>query len=434
MRLIRISKGQMGKSVNYCPCSFLKYTLLILFLFGVNINLHAQDYDGDGIADVSDNCPTTPNADQIDKDNDGVGDACENPSSSDVDLDEWPDNLDNCPSNNNNTQYDHDNDGVGNYCDTDLANCETHPPACLNGGLLIERPITNPRSAACLCLCPSHFTGSDCSSSGSGPPNYPSYPIYTDRDFDGVSNVSDNAPYMANSSQTDTDSDGVGDATDNCYLTANASQTDTDDNGIGDACESFVFPVTLLSYKAKLESGRIQLTWTTGEEINNHSFILEKSTDGKEFVRWQEVLAAGGDRQTATTYETWDDQINNLIFHYYRLNQVDIDGTSRIIGIAEVDTRPYVNILPEIQLFPNPVENPSEISLKITDPYGEVTENYLASIFDMQGKKINTQRIPSKHTITGEYQLNLAEGLPGGLYFLSVNSSRWIKKISISIK
>ncbi len=38
------------------------------------------DADGDGVADSTDNCPTTSNPTQADWDNDGVGDACDAPS------------------------------------------------------------------------------------------------------------------------------------------------------------------------------------------------------------------------------------------------------------------------------------------------------------------------------------------------------------------
>ncbi len=39
-----------------------------------------QDTDGDGVPDVIDNCPTVPNPDQTDTNNDGFGDACVDPT------------------------------------------------------------------------------------------------------------------------------------------------------------------------------------------------------------------------------------------------------------------------------------------------------------------------------------------------------------------
>ena len=43
---------------------------------GIGDNSDADD-DGDGVADTTDNCPYTANADQADADNDGIGTACD---------------------------------------------------------------------------------------------------------------------------------------------------------------------------------------------------------------------------------------------------------------------------------------------------------------------------------------------------------------------
>jgi len=61
---------------------------------------------------------------------------------------------------------------------------------------------------------------------------------YTDdADGDGVSDASDNCPFVANRDQADSDGDGVGDACDNCVNTPNPDQSDINGNGQGDACD-----------------------------------------------------------------------------------------------------------------------------------------------------------------------------------------------------
>lgn len=58
------------------------------------------DSDGDGIPDTLDNCPGTPNANQLDTDGDGVGDVC-----------------DNCPTIPNSDQADLNENGIGDVCE-----------------------------------------------------------------------------------------------------------------------------------------------------------------------------------------------------------------------------------------------------------------------------------------------------------------------------
>jgi len=87
----------------------------------------AADFDGDGVPDARDTCVEVANADQLDSDADGTGDACD----LDDDGDELADEDDNCPLVANPDQTDTDGDGVGDLCppETDSGcNAASGPP------------------------------------------------------------------------------------------------------------------------------------------------------------------------------------------------------------------------------------------------------------------------------------------------------------------
>jgi PKD repeat protein len=124
---------------------------------GTDATQGQSDFDGDGVPNAIDNCPSVSNADQtIDfydagRNPSGLGNAC-NP---DLDNDGIANAVDNCPTTQSTNLADFDSDGMGDACDPDV-------------------------------------------------------------DGDGVGNTSDDCPTIPNASQTDSNDDGTGDA---CQLT-----------------------------------------------------------------------------------------------------------------------------------------------------------------------------------------------------------------------
>ena len=263
------------------------------------------DSDRDGLGDVCDNCPVLSNPDQSSRDSDGLGDVCDNcpdtynGSTEDLDNDRKFDVFED--SNHNGTLDGCITDPVTGrtVCaeDRDYDGRLTSPFGCegseredinCNGFLDFETdknlngildpdedvgiPCSNPY------ICPNGIEnehGGTVSTKGNGKfdtedrngdfiindtpfpdwvdfngngfPDYgefrsPEGPDHTDGDQDGIGDICDNCPEVANPEQVDGDQDGVGDPCDNCPDIPNPGQQDGDRDGVGDACTFYGNP------------------------------------------------------------------------------------------------------------------------------------------------------------------------------------------------
>lgn len=146
---------------------------------------------------------------------------------------------------------------------------------------------------------------------------------------------------------------------------------------------NFILPVGLMTFSGQRIGSDNVLSWRTSFEFNNHGFEVLRSVDGRNFekVSYVNSLAEDGNSQVQLNYTFRDQKVNNITY-FYRLRQVDFDGTSKLTSIVKIDGGPIANTLRINSVFPNParsvvntmVEAPGadKLNITITDMNGRV--------------------------------------------------------------
>ena len=137
-------------------------------------------------------------------------------------------------------------------------------------------------------------------------------------------------------------------------------------------------PVTLLQFVASRKNEQVHLQWSTVNEVNNKQFVVERSADRSHFAEIA-TIAGVGNSTRVNNYKAIDLQPLAGV-NYYRLKQIDVDGSFTYSGIIAVNFG-IENIL-QLKVYPNPVTN------KITLQFGSATGRYSAVVYDLQGKKV----------------------------------------------
>lgn len=148
----------------------------------------------------------------------------------------------------------------------------------------------------------------------------------------------------------------------------------------GSRTGSTPLPVELIDFRASCIDNYISLLWETSAEINNDYFEIQKSKDCKMWNPIGKVIGAGN--SNSTNYYSFDDlDIDNNVV-YYRLKQVDFDGTFKYSDFIKIECKNLT--APEIIFYPNPFNDNLNISI---DNWPE--EFIRIEMYDMMGRKID---------------------------------------------
>jgi hypothetical protein len=159
-------------------------------------------------------------------------------------------------------------------------------------------------------------------------------------------------------------------------------------------------PVALTQFAATAESSTaVRLAWATASEKNSRAFEVERSADGVAFARIGTVAAAGT-TATAHSYGLLDAALpTGTSALYYRLRQVDLDGTASYspVRMVALGTGGVV-------LFPNPAHGAATLT--------GVAAGQAVQVLNAVGRLVATATADA----SGTAALALPAGLPGGVY------------------
>ena len=172
-----------------------------------------------------------------------------------------------------------------------------------------------------------------------------------------------------------------------------------------------ILPVSLLSFNS-VYSDRdksVHLNWSTVQEVNSKSFIVERSADGQHFTDIGTV-AASGNSQNVQQYQLTDRQ-PLAGTSYYRLRQVDADSRATFSRVVKINTDGKA----VFALYPNPAKSVAYLYSNST-----ISEKVTVQVLDNLGREVSQQ----VRTINAATPVALdVSRLRIGSYFVKISSS-----------
>lgn len=172
-------------------------------------------------------------------------------------------------------------------------------------------------------------------------------------------------------------------------------------------------PVDWVSVGAKADQANslIEVKWTTGSEINNKGFVVQRRSTNDQFIdiAWldaQEALSSGKD------YVYIDKDVRTSNRYQYRIKQLDYDGNFNFSKVVSAK----ISIKGGYKIYPNPLSAGNHVVVEWGE---EQYEKYTSvDVLDNQGRRLINEILSGNSA-----KMNIdVSGLSPGIYFIRINS------------
>lgn len=185
-------------------------------------------------------------------------------------------------------------------------------------------------------------------------------------------------------------------------------------------------PIELLSFTATKNKNTVEVMWETATEINNDYYIVEKSKDGVKFEPLIQINGAGNSL-SKLNYNTVDKKPFDGL-SYYRLKQVDFNGTFSYSKIAAVDFKASTEF--SFDLYPNPNKG-TDFTITFE---GIDNKEVLVEVIDVTGKELFSEILVNKENESSAFVINPKNKLLPGVYIITATSNQRIYRKKLIVE
>jgi hypothetical protein len=177
-------------------------------------------------------------------------------------------------------------------------------------------------------------------------------------------------------------------------------------------------PVSYISFDAERVEEKVNLSWLTAVEKEAKEFLVERSSNGKDFEAIGSVAAQNLSGGSDYNFEDIHPLSGTT---YYRLRQVDLNGEYYYSEVRTVQ----VDFVPSLSLTPNPTTDIVRVSLSMVNENSEMD----LIVYDALGKQVKAITTNGALLKNG-YLFDLSD-LARGTYLLKAISDQqvWMERL-----